>query len=86
MSEEQFADKQAAGKLVQVTSYGKTSYGIDRAEVQRILQDSNGICILVDSGVDELQQLGFPLSQTITGLPPDIVLAQPPVEGDDDIN
>ncbi len=79
MSEEEFSAKRAAGELIQVASYGKTSYGIDRAEALHILSDSSGICILVDSDVKDLQRLGVPVSLMVTGVPAGLVLPQAPV-------
>ncbi|MFH1047211.1 MAG: hypothetical protein V1738_02810 [Patescibacteria group bacterium] len=69
LSSEQFEAKRAAGELLQVSTYGDVSYGIDRAQLLAALNGGNAICLLIESRVDELLKLGFPVYITEMGLP-----------------
>jgi hypothetical protein len=61
MSQEEFRLRCANGDMLQVTSYGNVSYGLSRQHVLEALDQSDGICVLIEPRVDELMTLGFPV-------------------------
>jgi len=82
LTSEQFAAKDAADELMQVATYGNVSYGIERAAAQEVLKNRDGICILLESRIDELMQLGFPVFVTEMNMPPDLDIPYPGQGGD----
>jgi guanylate kinase len=86
MSPGKFAAKLDAGKMIQVVTYGAVSYGIERRIAQEVLQQGDGICILVESNINDLKKLGYPVLVTDVGLPPNIDLSELLPGGDSYIN
>ena len=86
MSPDKFAAKLEAGNMIQVATYGAVSYGIERSAALDVLQQGDGICILVESNINELEKLGYPVLLTDIGLPPNIDLSELLPGGDSYIN
>lgn len=68
---EEFERRLGAGELIQATTYGNVSYGIDRNHALDVLSHGDGICVLVGAAVDQLARLGYPVHVTKIGLPID---------------